>query len=87
MKVWLQSLAYYVELREQLEITDYKGKQVGLVNVEMIPCNKKGKEFAEADDMFVNDPQALVGKDVHFVVKVNSARGLPSRYTVRPRRC
>ncbi len=28
VKVWLQSLAYNIEIKEQLEITDYKGSQV-----------------------------------------------------------
>ena len=28
VKVWLQSMAYNIEIKEQLEITDYKGAQV-----------------------------------------------------------
>ncbi|XP_013392684.1 kinesin-like protein KIF28P [Lingula anatina] len=81
VKVWLQSLAYLIELKEQLEITDFRGRQMGIFNLEVVPCNKKGKEYTEADDVFVDDPEELVGKDLHFMVKVNSARGIPARYT------
>ncbi|KAK2143188.1 hypothetical protein LSH36_870g00010 [Paralvinella palmiformis] len=81
VKVWLQSLAYMIELKEQLEITDFKGEEVGLLNVECVPCDKKGKEFTEKDDVWLENPQDIEGKSLHFVVKIVSARGLPNRYT------
>ncbi|XP_050405632.1 kinesin-like protein KIF28P isoform X1 [Patella vulgata] len=81
VKIWLQSLAYHIEIKEQLDITDFKGQEVGLLNVELIPCDKKGKEYTENDDVFVNSPDELKGKDVNFVVKILSARGLPSQFT------
>ena len=40
-----------------------------------------GKEYTAADDVFVDDPDMLIGKDVSFLVKVNSARSLHSRFT------
>ena len=52
------------------------------VQIEIIPCNDKGKEYTDADDMFVEDPQALMGKPVYFAVKIVSARGLPNKFTV-----
>ncbi|XP_064610663.1 kinesin-like protein KIF28 isoform X2 [Liolophura sinensis] len=81
VKVWLQSLAFSIETKEQLEITDFKGTEVGLLNTEIIPCNKKGKEYTEADDVFVEKPEDQIGKEIHFVVKITSARGLPNRFT------
>ena len=50
--------------------------------MEIIPCNEKGKEFTEADDVFVEDPESLKGKTISFVVKIVSARGLPNKFTV-----
>ena len=48
----------------------------------MVPCDAKGKEYGEKDDQFVDDPSKLNGKPVNFVLKINSARGLPNRFTV-----
>ncbi|RWS14549.1 kinesin-like protein KIF28P, partial [Dinothrombium tinctorium] len=81
VQVFLQPLAFMVELKEQLEIIDYKGKEVGLINLEFVPCASNGKEFTELDDTFVDSPSELIGKDVHFVIKINNCRGLPSRFT------
>lgn len=81
VKVWLKSLAYLIEIKEQLEVTDFKGQEVGLLNLELVPCDKKGKEYKDTDDIFVDDPQELVGKDIYFNVKLQSARGLPKKYT------
>lgn len=50
--------------------------------VEIIPCSDKGKEFTDADDVFVEDPEQLRGKNVSFVVNIVSARGLPNKFTV-----
>ena len=55
---------------------------MGLLNVEIIPCNNKGKEYTEADDKFVDSPQQLIGQEIHFLLKILSARGLPNKYTV-----
>merc|ERR1711884_556939 len=41
-------------MKEQLEITDLKGNKIGLMNIEVAPCNKKGKEYTEKDDKIVN---------------------------------
>lgn len=82
VQVYLQPLAYMVEMKEQLELLDYKGKDVGIINIEIVPCSQNGKEFAELDDTFVDSPSELIGKDLHFVVKINNCRGLPSRFTV-----
>ena len=53
-----------------------------LVKLEVAPCNKKGKEYTETDDMFVDSPEELVGKEVHFWFKIVNCRGLPNKYTV-----
>ena len=57
-------------------------KQIGLLNIEMNPCDAKGQEYADTDDVWVNDCKELVGKDYFFVTKITSARGLPNKYSV-----
>jgi len=81
VQVFLQPIAYMVEMKEQLEITDLKGNKIGLMNIEVAPCNKKGKEYTEKDDKFVDSPDELIGKDLHFLFKIVNCRGLPNKYT------
>ena len=52
---------------------------------QIIPCNLQGKEYIEEDDSWVDNPRDLVGKPLNFIVKIHSARGLPSRFTVSPK--
>ena len=41
-----------------------------------------GKEYSANDDVFVDNPDMLDGKDVNFLVKINNARSLHARFTV-----
>ncbi|XP_011668890.1 kinesin-like protein KIF28P isoform X2 [Strongylocentrotus purpuratus] len=80
VNVYLQSMAYMIETRESLEISDYRGKQQGLLDVEIIPCDDKGKELTEADDVFVDDPKDLISRCVNFVIKIKTVTGVPNRF-------
>ena len=40
----------------------------------MAPCDSSGREYNEADDMFVDSPDELVGKEVNFVFKIVNCR-------------
>lgn len=51
-----------------------------------MPCTSQGKEYTEHDDMFVDNPNELMGKDLHFMVKILGCRGLPSRFNVSTKR-
>ncbi|XP_078571290.1 kinesin-like protein KIF28 isoform X3 [Branchiostoma floridae x Branchiostoma japonicum] len=75
--VYLQSLAYLVELEENLAITDYRGAENGHLTVEIEPCAQDGSPL---EDDFVEDPQELIGSPMHFQLKVPHARGLPNKY-------
>ncbi|XP_060555492.1 kinesin-like protein KIF28P [Ruditapes philippinarum] len=81
VKMWLQSVSYMIESNETLDVTDFKGSPVGKMSIGVFPCDPKGKEFTEKDDKFVEDPNALVGKNIDFKVKIVNARGLPNKYT------
>jgi len=56
---------------------------VGQLNIELVPCSAKGREFTDSDDVWIEGPDELVGKDFHFVVRIKNALGLPERYSVR----
>ena len=73
---------FQIETRESLEISDYRGKQQGLLDVEIIPCDDKGKELTEADDVFVDDPKDLISRCVNFVIKIKTVTGVPNRFKV-----
>lgn len=81
VEVSMQSLGYMLDMREQLSITDFRGKEIGYLNVEVVPLNDSGKEITEDDDIFIDDPKQLEGRKLHFVVRVRSAMGIPKRYT------
>jgi len=70
-----------IELKEQLELMNYKGAEVGIINVDIIPCSAEGREFSEEDDVYVDAPSELIGKNIHFVVKIHGCRGLPPKFT------
>lgn len=81
-QVFLQPLAYLIEVKEQLDLIDYKRTEVGIISVEIAPCTPDGKEHNDQEDLFVDSPSELVGKDVHFLFKIYGCRGLPARFTV-----
>lgn len=58
--VYLQSLAYMVEVDEQLPINDLKGNERGQLKVLLVPTNDKGKEIVGE---FVDSPEELVRFD------------------------
>lgn len=81
-QLYLQPLSFNVESNEQIEILDYRGNEIGFLSVELQPCDEKGREYSELDDNFVDSPFELIGKPLHFKLKINSCRGLSSRFTV-----
>ncbi|KAL1479247.1 hypothetical protein MTO96_052004, partial [Rhipicephalus appendiculatus] len=82
VQVYLQPLAYMVDLKEQLEIINFKGEEVGIINVEMVPCSESGHEYTEHDNVFLDSPGELVGRDLNFVVRILHCRSLPKRFTL-----
>ena len=56
-----------------------------LLQVEVAPCDSKGREYTERDDKFVDSPDELIGKEINFLFKITNCRGLPNKYTVKLR--
>ncbi|VDM80149.1 unnamed protein product [Strongylus vulgaris] len=74
--VFLQPLAYLMDSEETYPIVDFTGEELGELSVQLSPCNSSGKELIGD---YVNDPQELIGKNYGFMVKIQTARGLPRR--------
>ncbi|XP_078377646.1 kinesin-like protein KIF28 [Oculina patagonica] len=75
VQVYLQSLAYLIEVEESLVITDHKGNEKGHLQIEAYPCDAS---FSEDLDDYVEDPKELIGKALYFKLKIPYARGLPA---------
>ena len=80
--LFLQPLAFMVELNEQIEIIDYRGNEIGIINIDINPCDQTGRLFNELDDNFVDSPSELIGRPMYFIVRIFGCRGLPHRFTV-----
>ncbi|KHJ96934.1 FHA domain protein [Oesophagostomum dentatum] len=74
--VFLQPLAYLMDSEETYPIVDFTGEELGELSVLLSPCNSSGKELIGD---YVDNPQEIIGKNYGFMVKIQSARGLPRR--------
>ncbi|XGW16793.1 hypothetical protein V3C99_001881 [Haemonchus contortus] len=74
--VFLQPLAYLMDSEETYPIVDVQGNELGELSVMLSPCNPSGKELIGE---YVSDPKQTIGKSYGFMVKIQSARGLPRR--------
>lgn len=113
-RLYLQPLTYLVRVRENLEIVNFRGEPVGLVEVgsvavpphsefrrstshltftnhralhgifqtELVPCNEYGDEYTDEDNVFIDNPSELYGKNLSFLVKIHCCKNLPKGYTV-----
>lgn len=68
VNVYLQSLAYMVELDEQLPITDFTGQERGQLSVSLAPCTPQGKEITGE---FVDSPRDLVNIELMLEMLLN----------------
>ncbi|GAB6032098.1 hypothetical protein CHUAL_010462 [Chamberlinius hualienensis] len=81
VQVFTQPMCYSIEIKDEYEICDYKGNEVGTMNLEIDPCSKDGIEYTVNDDKFVEKPEELIGQTLYFLVRIHSVKGLPNRYT------
>lgn len=72
--VYLQSLAYAIDIDETMSITNYQGLEEGVLQVGIYPCDPSGNPMTE--DMFVSAPAELLSKRLDFLVKIPYARGI-----------
>jgi len=76
--LYLESLAYLVDISESLPINDPKGCEVGHIFTTIDLADRKGKKLSEeeAEDSFLEDPIELLDKRADFVLTVESVKGL-----------
>ncbi|KAL5254991.1 hypothetical protein ACHWQZ_G014439 [Mnemiopsis leidyi] len=80
VSISLKSLGYLFEQEQTLTITNYQGAQKGELRVEYYPVKEDGSIITEEDDIFVDDPDSLVGQPLRFILKIPYARGVPKRF-------
>ena len=69
-------------IAEKIGIFDLRGVQMGLIEVEIVPCDKNGQEFQDIDDFFIDDPNQLIGEVIYLRLTIVGCRGLPVKYEV-----
>ncbi len=64
------------------KIISLKSKDVGSLNVEIIPCNSKGEPInLKTSGIEINDPsKELLNKSVNFILKINELKNLPGNF-------
>jgi len=76
--LYLESLAYLVDISEHLPINDAKGIEAGHIFATIDLADRKGKKLSdeEAEDSFLEDPIELLGRRADFMLTVESVKGL-----------
>ncbi|XP_067150668.1 kinesin-like protein KIF28 [Apteryx mantelli] len=72
--VWLQSLAYCLQLEEQTELLNSEGLEEAVVVINLSPCSRDGRILGE-DDMVI-DPLELLGRRVDFQIHIVECLGV-----------
>ncbi|TKR62490.1 hypothetical protein L596_026442 [Steinernema carpocapsae] len=76
VNVYLQSLAYMIELEDTFRIFDFQDSDMGQLAIAIIPSSVTGKDI-RGD--FVQEPEEMIGKNLAFKVRILAANGLPRR--------
>ncbi|XP_040824244.1 kinesin-like protein KIF28P [Ochotona curzoniae] len=72
--IWLQSLAYRMQLEEQVEILNCDGLEEAVLDVHIAPCSPAGRVHGEED--VVMDPLELLGKRMDFQIRIVQCLGI-----------
>ncbi|XP_078483346.1 kinesin-like protein KIF28 isoform X2 [Ciona intestinalis] len=75
--LYLQSLAFLMDMEDNVAIRGYRGNELGLLSVEAQPCSHDGCPLV---DECVEDPDELVGQNLQFKIKVKKALDVPGKY-------
>ncbi|XP_057378672.1 kinesin-like protein KIF1A [Daphnia carinata] len=78
-RIFLQSLAYLVELQEHIPVADLRGSKIGFIKLALIPCaDRHGHELQEKDLLSSSDQ--LIGKNLFFKFNIISCHNLPPKF-------
>lgn len=71
--VFPKSFAYNISLKSDCKIIDFKSREAGILNVEIVPCTAAGKPIPETN--FIKNPTVdLLNKNVNFMIKINGVK-------------
>ena len=62
-------------------ITSLKGKLSGLLNIEMSPCDEKGRILTDKDGVIIRNPEKdLLNQQIHFIIKINALNDIDKNF-------
>jgi hypothetical protein len=73
--IYLQSLAYHLDISENLSITNYQGETEGKLQITLCPCDTTGRPLTDAPT-FVGTPNELLGQRMDLLIRIKSAKAL-----------
>lgn len=76
-QIYLENIAYQVDLTDTLAVTNYKGQSLGQTYCEINPLDESGKPLLDA---YIESPDELLGQKVSFQLNIKSVKGLPRRF-------
>lgn len=77
LQLFLESLAYLVDMDDTLQISDYRGQSAGHCEVVLYPVDPTGKAIKEA---YIENPNELLNKPLNFEVMIKNIKGLHKRF-------
>ena len=80
VKVFPKAFANLLATRGDFKILSMKSKDAGTLSVELIPCNKDGKELDPKAIQIKNPKTELLNQSVNFLLKINELKGIDARY-------
>ncbi|ESO83558.1 hypothetical protein LOTGIDRAFT_169252, partial [Lottia gigantea] len=72
--VWLQPIAYNMEIDEHFALHNYHGKEEAVIHVQVVPCNNKGRPLG--DDSIVTDADELLDSPLNYVIMLPQCMGV-----------
>eukprot|EP00045_Choanoeca_perplexa_P012559 m.137426 g.137426 ORF g.137426 m.137426 type:complete len:975 (+) comp16054_c1_seq5:1658-4582(+) len=78
--VFVKNLGYLVEVEQNLNIMSFRAEPKGKLEVEIVPCDQRGRPTLELDDIFIDSPDELLGQRVDFLISIKAVSSLPPQY-------
>ncbi|XP_048830514.1 kinesin-like protein KIF28P [Brienomyrus brachyistius] len=72
--LWLQSLAFRLQLEEQVEMLGPEGTEEAVLQLQMVPCSPAGLPLGE--DGILIDPSELLGRRLDFQLVLEQCAGI-----------
>ena len=74
--IYLESLAYLLDIKQSTPVVDYRGNKVAGLTVDIAPCDAVGQPAADV----VDAPEELVGRRFDLLVRVEAVSGLSKQF-------